>query len=360
MNKPTKKKTKKNKRIPFWIKVVLSVLLIIILAGGYAGYRLYNAIYEPNIFLGERTTTHIFIPTGSDFAQVKNILYENGMIINSNSFEWLAEKKNYKNHIYPGRYLIHEDMGNNDLINLLRSGQQDPVLLTFNNIRTKEELAGRIASQIEADSLSIIQLLNDENFLQNYELTRETSKIVFIPNSYEFFWNTSAQQLFDRMWKEFENFWNEDRLQKAENLNMTPAEVATLASVVQKETSKPDEYSKVAGVYVNRLKRNMPLQADPTVIYALGDFSIRRVLNRHLATDSPYNTYMYAGLPPGPIALPEPRVIDGVLTAEEHNYLYFSAKADFSGYHAFATNYRQHLINARKYQQELNRRKIMR
>ncbi len=358
--KSKKNKSRKHKRIPFWIKVVLSVFLIILVAGGYAGYKLYNAIYEPNVFLGERTTTHIFIPTGSDFAQVKNILYENGMIINSNSFEWLAEKKNYKNNIYPGRYLIHEDMGNNDLINLLRSGKQDPVQLTFNNITTKEELAGRIARQIEADSLSIIQLLNDENFLQKYDLTRETSKIIFIPNTYEFFWNTDAEQLFDRMWKEFEIFWNEDRMQKAEQLNMTPAQVATLASIVQKETSKRDEYEKVAGVYVNRLKRNMPLQADPTVIYALGDFSIRRVLNRHLATESPYNTYMNPGLPPGPIALPDPQSIDGVLGAEEHNYLYFSAKDDFSGYHAFATNYRQHLINARKYQQELNRRNIMR
>ncbi len=359
MSKATTKKSK-NKRKPFWLKVVLSVFLIIILAGGYAGYKLYNAIYQPNIFLGERTTTHIFIPTGSDFNQVKNILYENGMIINSNSFEWLAEKKNYKNHINPGRYLIHEDMGNNDLINLLRSGQQDPVMLTFNNIRTKEELAGTIAKQIEADSVSIVQLLSDANFLQNYELTTETSKIIFIPNSYELYWNTNAEQLFDRMWKEYSSFWNEDRLQKAEKLNLTPAEVSTLASIVQKETSKSDEFGKVAGVYVNRLKRNMPLQADPTVIYAVGDFNIRRVLNKHLAIDSPYNTYMYAGLPPGPIALPEPRVIDGVLNPEDHNYLYFSAKPDFSGYHAFATTYRQHLINARKYQQELNKRRIMR
>ena len=356
----TRKPRKNNRKTPFWLKVLISITLILIITGGIAAYRLYHAIYEPNIFLGERKTTHIFIPTGSNFNDVKAILYENGMILNTNTFEWLAEKKNYRNHIHPGRYLIHEDMGNNELINLLRSGNQDPVRLTFNNIRLKEELAGNIARQIEADSLTIIRLLNDPEVLKKYELTPQTAKLLFIPNTYEFFWNTSAEQLLERMYREYNTFWNEERLKKAERINLTPHEVGTLASIVQAETSRPDEYSKVAGVYINRLKRNMPLQADPTVIYAVGDFSIRRVLNRHLEIDSPYNTYKFAGLPPGPITLPETRVLDGVLNYQQHDYLFFCARDDFSGYHAFARTYSQHLANARRYQNALNQRRIMR
>ena len=351
---------KKSKRIPFWLKVIISVLLIVIISGSIAAYRLYHAIYQPNVYLGERTTSHIHIPTGSNFNDVKTILYQSGLIINTNTFEWLAEKKNYRNHIRPGRYLVREDMSNNELINMLRSGQQDPVRLTFNNIRLPEQLAGTIALQIEADSLDILNLLRDTEMLGKYDMTPETAKLLFIPNTYEIFWNTSASQLLERMYREYNIFWNEQRLEKARSINLTPQQVGTLASIVQAETSRPDEFGKVAGVYINRLKRNMPLQADPTVIYAVGDFSIRRVLNRHLTIDSPYNTYKYAGLPPGPITLPEVRVMDGVLNYENHDYLFFCARDDFSGYHAFARTYSQHLANARRYQNALNQRRIMR
>ncbi len=351
---------KKSKRIPFWLKVIISVLLIVIISGSIAAYRLYHAIYQPNVYLGERTTSHIHIPTGSNFNDVKTILYQSGLIINTNTFEWLAEKKNYRNHIRPGRYLVREDMSNNELINMLRSGQQDPVRLTFNNIRLPEQLAGTIALQIEADSLDILNLLRDTEMLGKYDMTPETAKLLFIPNTYEIFWNTSASQLLERMYREYNIFWNEQRLEKARSINLTPQQVGTLASIVQAETSRPDEFGKVAGVYINRLKRNMPLQADPTVIYAVGDFSIRRVLNRHLAIDSPYNTYKYTGLPPGPITLPEVRVMDGVLNYENHDYLFFCARDDFSGYHAFARTYSQHLANARRYQNALNQRRIMR
>lgn len=358
MGKSTKKKLKTN--TPFWLKIIISIIVILVISAGIAAWRLYHAIYEPNVFLGERKTSHVFIPTGSNYNDVKAILYEKGMIVNTNTFEWLAEKKNYRNNIKPGRYLIHKDMGNNELINLLRSGEQDPVMLTFNNIRQKEQLAGSIAYQIEADSASIVQLLNDSSVLEKYDMNPQTSKLLFIPNSYEFFWNTSAEQLLERMHREYNNFWNEQRLQKAENIGLTPVEVGTLASIIQQETSKADEFARVAGVYINRLKKNMKLQADPTVIFAAGDFTIRRVLNKHLAIDSPYNTYKYAGLPPGPIALPDPRVIDAVLNYENHQYLYFCAKDDFSGYHAFARTYSQHIANARRYQRALNARNIRR
>ncbi len=354
------RKKKKPGTIPFWLKIIVAAIVIITISAAIAAWRLYHAIYQPNVFLGERKTTHIYIPTGSGFNDVKAILYKNGMIINTNTFEWLAEKKNYKENIRPGRYLIMEDMGNNELINLLRSGKQDPVMLTFNNIRTKEQLAGNISKQLEADSVSILKLLNDRELLHQYNLKPETSKLLFIPNTYEFYWNTSARQLFDRMHREYSAFWNEQRLQKTHRLNLTPVEIGVLASIVQLETSKRDEYARVAGVYINRLKKNMRLQADPTVIFAVGDLSIRRVLNRHLEIDSPYNTYKYDGLPPGPITLPETRVIDGVLNHEKHEYLYFCARDDFSGYHAFAKTYAQHLINARKFQQALNERNIRR
>lgn len=356
----TSKKKSSSRKTPFWLKVVLSLLMILIISGGIAAWRLYHAIYQPNIFLGERQTTHIFIPTGSNYQDVKDILYQNGMIINTNTFEWLAEKKNYHNNIRPGRYLIDESMGNNELINLLRSGQQDPVMLTFNNIRQKEQLAGVVARQIEADSLSIIRLLNDPEYLKKFGLTPETSKLLFLPDTYEIFWNTSAEQLLSRMYREYNAYWNEQRQQKARNMNMTPQEVATLASIVQQETNMADEYPRIAGVYINRLHRNMYLQACPTVIFAIGDFSIRRVLNHHTNIESPYNTYKNLGLPPGPIALPEKRVIDGVLNYENHNYLFFAARDDFSGYHAFARTYNQHLANARRYQQALNQRNIRR
>lgn len=359
----TRKKTKRRKKTnktPYWLKVFFTVFIILVIIGGILLYWFYDAVFQPNINLGDRQTKHIYIPTGSDFDDVKTVLYEDSMIMNTNTFEWLVEKKNYKNNIKPGRYLIHEKMGNNELINILRSGSQDPVMLTFNNIRLKEELAGIIAKQIEADSISIITLLNDTEVLKNYNHTPETAKLLFIPNTYEFFWNTSAEQLLERMHREYNAFWNKERRRKAEKINLSPLEVGTLASIVQAETYKADEYSKVAGVYINRLKQNMPLQADPTIIFAVGDFSMRRVLTRHLEIDSPYNTYRNAGLPPGPISIPDPRVLDGVLNYQQHEYLYFCAKDDFSGYHAFAKTYSQHLTNARRYQNALNQRRIMR
>lgn len=323
-----------------------------------AGYLAYVTILKPNVHI-DREYTHFFIPTGSTFDDVKQALLAEGIVKNEKTFQWLAEKKRYPNRVLPGRYRIYDDMGNNDLINLLRSGVQDPVNVTFNNIRTKEQLAGAVASYIEADSLSIITLLNDPEIMQEFDLTTETAVLLFIPNTYEFFWNTSARQLLDRMNREHNAFWTRRRLQQAEKIGMTPIEVAIMASIVRQETSKRDEMGTIAGVYVNRIKRNIPLQADPTVVFAVGDFSINRVLNRHLAIDSPYNTYKYPGLPPGPISLPEPYIIDAVLNYEDHEYVFFCARDDFSGYHAFAKTYSEHLQNARRYQRTLNERRIM-
>ncbi len=340
-------------------KKILALAGALFLIGALvAGYLAYITILKPNVHIN-REYTHFYIPTGSTFEDVKALLLEKGIVDNEKTFQWLAEKKRYPNRVLPGRYRIYDDMSNNELINLLRSGVQDPVNVTFNNIRTKEQLAGVIAGYIEADSLSIITLLNDPETMQEYGLTTETALLLFIPDTYEFFWNTSASQLLNRMNREHNAFWNRRRLQQAEKIGMTPIEVGIMASIVRQETSKRDEMATIAGVYVNRIKRNIPLQADPTVVFAVGDFSINRVLNRHLAIDSPYNTYKYPGLPPGPISLPEPYIIDAVLNYEDHEYVFFCARDDFSGYHAFAKTYSEHLQNARRYQRALNERRIM-
>ncbi|NQY68796.1 MAG: endolytic transglycosylase MltG, partial [Flavobacteriales bacterium] len=217
----------------------------------------------------------------------------------------------------------------------------------------------RIGKQIEADSISILTLLKDGHYLNRINVKSESVLSIFIPNTYEFYWDTSAQDFIQRMKKEYGEFWSVSRLKKAKKVGLSKIEVSVLASIIQKETSKNDEKPRIAGVYLNRLKKGMKLQADPTLIYALKDFTIRRVLNKHKLIDSPYNTYMNAGLPPGPICLPEIASIDAVLESESHNYLFFCAKEDFSGYHSFAASYGQHLLNARRYQRELNKRKIL-
>ncbi len=350
----------RKKRSIFFHPWLLTALIIIIVCGGLLSFLFYRIVYAPNTELGGKEVMHLYIPSGSSYEDVKQLMEEENILASTGTFDWLAKKKNYPNRVQPGRYRIQQGMGNNELINLLRSGEQEPVRLTFTNIHTEGQLAGTIASQLETDSLSIMQLLNDEEILQETGLDRSTIKLLFIPNTYEVYWTTSPRQLLNRMQREYRAFWNETRLEKASEIGLSPQEVGVLASIVQRETSKQDEMARIAGVYINRLHRGILLQADPTVVFAHGDFSIGRVLNRHLEIDSPYNTYKYAGLPPGPITLPEPAVMDAVLNYEKHNYLYFSAREDFSGYHNFAETYAEHLANARRYRQALNERRIFR
>ncbi len=276
------------------------------------------------------------------------------------SFLWVANKKNYKN-IRSGRYEIKSGMSNNELVNMLRSGHQKPIKLTFNNIRTKQELASKVSQKLELDSIELMVLLNNNQFLTPFKFSNITIISMFIPNTYEFYWNISAEAFFKKMNKEYEKFWTKERLEKAEKIKMSPIEVSTLASIVQAEQSiHNDEKAKVAGLYINRLKKGMLLQSDPTVVYAIGDFSIRRVLNRDKEIDSPYNTYKYTGLPPSPINLPEISSIDAVLNYANHNYIFMCAKEDFSGYHNFSKTTHQHMIYARRYQRALNKKKIYR
>ena len=249
-------------------------------------------------------------------------------------------------------------MNTNQIVNMLRSGRQDPVDVTFNNVRFKEDLAEKVSKYIWADSVSILNLFSDEKLITGFGFTTETFRTMFIPNTYEFYWTTSAEEFAQRMKIEYDKFWTETRKAKAKKIELSPEEVIILASIVQSETVKPDEMKRIAGLYLNRLKRGILLQADPTIKYAVGDYSIKRVLNKHLEIDSPYNTYKYAGLPPGPIMFPEVSAIDAVLNYETHNYIYMCAKEDFSGYHNFAKTLSQHNRNAAKYRAALNKKRI--
>lgn len=346
------------KNLNFKHKIFLfSALLALIIIALYffSGIR---KLYFSSVSINEQSNFYLYIPTGSSIEDVSRILTENKFITNKKDFEWVAKKKKYSNRIKPGKYKLKNGMSNNELVLLLRSGKQELVKLKFNNIRTKEQLAGNIARQIEADSASIVQKLTDNAYLQSYEFNSETVLGMFIPNTYEFFWNTSADAFIKRMHKEYTKFWNISRIEKAQLLNMKPIEVITLAAIIDEESNMTDEYPTLAGVYINRLKRGMPLQADPTVKFALGDFTIKRILLKHLEINSPYNTYKKTGLPPGPIVMPSVKAIDAVLDYEKHSYLYFCAKSDFSGYHTFAKTLIQHNQNAADYQRELNKRKI--
>ncbi|MCX6267301.1 MAG: endolytic transglycosylase MltG [Bacteroidetes bacterium] len=318
----------------------------------------YIGLTKPMIDLKGKKYCFFYIHTGSDFKTVKDSLVRKGYLTDPDKFEWLAQKKRYDQHVKPGRYRLVNGMRNNVLVNLLRSGNQEPVRIIIQNVRTREELAGKIGRQLEVDSTQLITLFNDPSFLAGFGLSPPTLLVLFIPNTYEFFWNTSAGQLFKRMQQEYELFWTPGRKRKADSLQLSVAEVVTLASIVEKESNKKAEKPVIAGVYLNRLKNHIPLQADPTVIFAWNDYRIRRVLKVHTEIKSPYNTYYHSGLPPGPICLPSVSSIDAVLSARNHAYLYFCAREDLSGYHNFAVTLDEHSRNARRYQKALNKMNI--
>ena len=342
--KDNRMKNRKTIRVVFVSFFILTAIVIAFFI------RNYLFIVQPIVKTSDGNAVSLYIPTGSDYQYVRSEILSLNVITNKSAFDWLAKKSHYNENIHPGRYVLTDGMTTQQLINMLRMGHQTPVKVVFNNIRTVEQLAGRIDGQIEADSLSIINAIR-------YDSVDAT---VFIPNTYEFYWNSDAESFVDRMVSEYNAFWNESRLQKAKNKNLTQREVSILASIVDKETTKTSEMPTIAGVYINRLKKHWPLQADPTLIYAIGDYSIRRVLDVHKEIDSPYNTYKYAGLPPGPICIPSIAAIDAVLNAESHNYFYFCAKDDLSGYHVFAKTISEHNRNAEKYRKALNKNKIYR
>ncbi len=330
--------------------LVFSVLVV--------SYKMWQMIFLPSLNLPDSRYAYVTIPTGSDFSFVNTTLNQMKLLHYPKVFESVAKYKEYTQNVRPGRYRVTQEMSINSLINMLKAGRQEPVQVVFNSIRTPSQLAGRIGRQLEADSVDIISLLRDSVFLSGYGIQPREVALLFIPNTYEFFWNTSAKTFVVRMHGESEKFWNKKRVEELQQIGMTRLQAVTLASIVEMETQQNTEKQNIAGVYINRLKTKMHLQADPTLVFAHGDYSIRRVLNKHKQIDSPYNTYKYPGLPPGPICFPSIASIDAVLNYEKHDYLYFCARADFSGFHDFARTYSQHLLNARRYQKALNQLNI--
>ena len=319
----------------------------------------YQIIYTPNILV-EAEEHYITIPHGGTFQELQQLLGEEYIATDLVSFSFLAKLKDLDTQLKPGRYLLTPDMTNMELINLLRSGRQTPVNLTFSNARLLSQVPKKLVQNLEIDSAQMATLMLSDTTPGHFGFEPHTFISMFIPNTYQVYWTATPKEILDRLKREYDNFWTEERLQKAKNLGMTKEEVSTLASIVQSETNDMAEAPKVAGLYINRLQRGYKLQADPTLKFALGDFSIRRVLNRHKEIESPYNTYKYYGLPPGPICMPSIAAVESVLNYEEHNYLYMCASADFSGKHIFAKSLREHNINAAKLHRALNKRKIYR
>ncbi len=348
---------RRTKRMAKGVRISMSMVFLGLVVMVILVYKLYSRIFISNVSL-EAEQEIIYIPTGSGFEFVVNELEEKGIVESPKSFLWVARKKEYDENVKPGRYKIRNGLSNNDLVNMLRAGNQDPVMVVFNNVRSLNHVAGKVARYFETDSSNFANYFSDTSLAAKYGFDEANFTSMFIPETYEFFWTTSPEEFTERMKREYELFWKGERDRKAEKLEMSRAEVVTLASIVEEETLFKDENAKVAGLYLNRLESGIPLQADPTLKFALGDFTRQRILNRDKEIDSRYNTYKYKGLPPGPITIPSVSAIDGVLNHEKHNFLFMCAKADFSGYHAFARSYSQHQKNAREYQRVLNRRRI--
>ncbi len=334
-------------------KILGTGIFLLLIVASLAGYQYANKIFLENT----KEEGFIYIASNTSFEEVKKQIAP--FVENIENFEWVARQKNYPNVVKSGKYKIEKGWNNNTLINHLRSGKQEEIKLQFNNVETLKELAGKVAKEIEADSTAILEYLSNPEFLEENQLTKENVKQLFLPNTYNLYWNTSAKQFVDRMKKEHEKFWNSTRKEKAAQLKMTPLEVTSLAAIVEKETAKRDERPKVAGLYLNRLRENWKLQSDPTVIYAVKkrvgfDTIIKRVLFKHLEEKSPYNTYLNYGVPPAPINIPEPSSIDAVLNASKHNYMFMCASVENWGYHEFAHSLAEHEINREKYIKWLN------
>lgn len=340
-------------------KIIGGVLLVLLAVGAIFGYKYYTAYFSGNTKNVE-DKTYLYIRTGSTYDDVLATLKEKDFLISVDQFDKVARQRGYDKKVRPGRYRIKPRMSNLELVNILAGGKQEPVKFTFNNIRLKKELAGKVGRNLEADSLRFETMLGDDTYWKKYGFTAENCMVLFLPDTYEFWWNTDANEFVSKMAKEYKAFWTDERKAKAKKIGLTQAEVSILAAIVEKESNMRDERPTIAGVYMNRLNKGMKLQADPTVVFALGDFTIKRVLNSDTQIDSPYNTYKYEGLPPGPICLPSKNSIDAVLNYKSHTYIYFCAKEDFSGYHNFATTYDQHLKNAAKFQKAMNQRGINR
>lgn len=340
----------------FQIKIAFFLFISFFLASGsFYGYQVF---YASNVLINSDTSKVLLIPENADFEQVTDSLKKQKILQDKLSFMFLSKLMKYRDNVKAGRYELTPGMSNYELISKLRAGKQDPVQLTIHNIRSKEELADKIGRQLALDSTRLIQTLNDSSKVSQYGFDTVSVITMFLPNTYEIYWNIGLNNFLDRMHDEYENFWTEERIAQSKKIGLNPFQVAILASIVQAETNIKSEMPRIAGVYINRLRNDQKLQADPTIKYALNDFSIKRVLNKHTRVNSPYNTYQNKGLPPGPINLASITAIKAVLNYEKHDYMFFCASPEFDGSHIFARSYQAHIINANKYRQALDERNI--
>ena len=340
-------------------RIFKSAIILVLITAFSILFLGYKAVFGKNISINDSKNIEVFIGNQKTLASLlKDSTDLNKVLIRPKTLLITAWAKRFNGSIPPGLYLIKDGMSNNDVINIFRSGIQKPIQLTFNNIRTKEELAGNISKQIMADSLELINLLNNGKFISDFGFNSFTATCPFLPDTYEVYWTLTPKDLYKRMVQEYNRFWNDERLKKADALALSKNEIITLASIVNEESNLSSEQPIIAGLYLNRLKRGYLLQADPTLKFAIGDFNKKRIINDDKRIESPYNTYKYKGLPPGPIRIPTKGAIDAVLNYKSHNYLYMCAKADFSGEHHFSETLREHLNYAKKYQRTLNKLRI--
>ena len=338
-------------------KILISVIIFSTLLSSISVY-LYQMFYSPNFLINQKDK-FLMIEDNMNFNDVRNKLIQDTILNDVLSFSVLSKAMKYNQNIKSGAYKIKSNMSNYSLIKMLRSGNQTPINISFNHARKIEDLAKIITKDLNITNDEFMEFINNKNN-DLYGFNTKNIMAMFLANTYEVYWNISIESLFNKMHSEYTKFWNKERINKSNELKMSNIDVSILASIVASETLKIDEANTIAGVYINRLKKNMYLQADPTLVYAANDFSIKRVLNKHKKIASPYNTYINKGLPPGPIKLTTKEYIDAVLNYEKHKYIYFCAKDDFSGYHVFATKLSEHNKNAKKFQRALNKRKIYR
>ena len=332
-------------------KIILSTIAIILLAAGFFAWKFFGPA------ISVKQESYFYIRTGYSYEEVKQELVKNDFIGSSAWFNMVSGIAGYKK-IKPGRYKLTNDMSIFNLVRLLKNGQQTPVTFVITKIRTKENLAVKIGASFECDSLQMIDFLANPDSLKAYSLDSNTAMAAAMPLTYDIRWNTTPGKIFQQFYAAYKTFWTAERKQKASNLKLSPLEVSTLASIIDEETNKAVDRPNIASVYLNRIHKGMPMQADPTLKFALKNFGLKRILNEHKSVQSPYNTYINKGLPPGPICTPQMETIDAVLDSPKTDYLYFVANSDFSGTHIFTTNYEDHMKYARLYQQELNKRNI--
>lgn len=340
-------------------KIILFVLMIGLGAGGYWAYK---NVFKSNVHLNGKKFTYIYIPTGARFEDVLDELYSQNIIDDHESFEWMAKEMDLPENINPGKYRIGAGMSNRSIVKMIVSGKQEKVKLFFNSqIRTKEQFMAYVTEKLEINPGDLEEYCSDEEVLgEKYGLNSENLMCLIVPQTYELNWTTHIDDFFEILKKSYDEVWTKERRAKAKAIGYSVREVITLASIVQSESAIKSEQQKIAGVYINRLKKDMKLQADPTIVFANQSFEVQRVLSSDKDIDSPYNTYMYKGLPPGPICLVTTAAVDAVLNYSKHNYIFFCAKCDFSGYSNFTSDYAEHQKNAKEYQNALNQKGIKR